>query len=108
MGVRPPANDSEEPEPVEFGIVAVDARLDEMNVSFPATGEELTNNYGDVSIPVDPDGHDLTLATAVNRCEQDRFDSEQELLNALHPVFEEERESISNSLLGRLRSLSPF
>lgn len=108
MGVRPPTNDDEEPDYLEFGIAALDARLDELDVSFPVTATELADEHGDLEIPVDADGHEMTLADALERCQHMTFESEQELLNALHPVFESKREALSNSLLGRLRALSPF
>lgn len=108
MGVRPPATNDEEPNHLEFGIAALDARLDEIDVSFPVTAREFAETHGDMTVPVDADGHELSLSESLERCEHMTFDSEQELLNALHPVFESEREAISNSLLGRIRSLSPF
>jgi hypothetical protein len=36
------------------------------------------------------------------------FDSQSELLDLLHPVFEEYRVSTSGSLLGRIRAILPF
>jgi hypothetical protein len=36
------------------------------------------------------------------------FDSESELLDLLHPVFEEYRASAGGSILGRIRSILPF
>lgn len=36
MGVRPPQNDSSTPDVIEFGIAALDARIQESNVEFPA------------------------------------------------------------------------
>jgi hypothetical protein len=36
------------------------------------------------------------------------FDSESELLDLLHPVFEEYRASASGGILGRIRSILPF
>jgi len=109
MGVRPPANDTtDEATSVEFGIVALDARMEQFDVSFPVTVDELEAAIGDVRVAVDPAGNKLALAEALRRCDQRTFESEQDLLNALHPVFERERESMSNSLLGRLRSLVPF
>lgn len=109
MGVRPPANDgNDEPDTIEFGIAALDARLEDRDVSFPVTVEELDAKYGEMRIAVDASGHEMRLGTALDRCGRDSFDSKQDLLNALHPVFEGKREAISGSLLGRLRALVPF
>lgn len=109
MGVRPPSNDiDDEPDSVEFGIVALEARVDNRNVSFPITTADLDAAHGDMRIPVDPSGNEITLAEALADCEQESFDSKQELLNALHPVFEEKRSKMSGSIIGRLRALLPF
>jgi hypothetical protein len=107
MGVRPPSNGTgTEPETIEFGIAALDARLDERNVSFPVSAADLDAAHGDISVAVDASGTEITLSDALAACDQRSFDSQQELLNALHPVFEAKRES--SSLLERLRSLVPF
>ena len=109
MGVRPPSNDvDDEPDTVEFGIVALDARIDERTVSFPASASDLEATYGDMRVAVDPSGHEISLAEALSACDAESFDSKQDLLNALHPVFEEKRERLSGGILGRLRALVPF
>jgi len=107
MGVRPPSNGTDtEPETIEFGIAALDARLDERNVSFPASAADLDTAHGDIRVAVDASGTEITLSDALADCEKRSFESQQALLNALHPVFEEKRES--SGLLDRLRSLVPF
>jgi len=109
MGVQPPANDlEEEPDVIEFGIAALDARLEELDVSFPSEAERLREEYGSVTVPIDAAGSEITLADALDGTDQREFDSEQDLLNALHPVFEERREKASRSVLARLRALVPF
>ena len=109
MGVRPPSNDiDDEPDTTEFGIAALDARIEEMNVSFPVTAEELETEYGDVRIPVDPSGNEIRLGEVIAGVDQTEFSSETELQRALSPVFEEKRKRASRSIVGRLRSLLPF
>lgn len=109
MGVRPPRNESGEgPESIEFGIAALDARLDDERLKFPASAADLASQYGDQSIPVDAAGNKMILSRALEECERDSFDSRRDLLNALHPVFEAERQRRAGSLVGRLRSLVPF
>jgi len=88
--------------------VALDARIDEREVSFPASASDLESAYGDMRVAVDPSGHEIRLSAALSACEAESFDSKQELLNALHPVFEEKREKLSGGILGRLRALVPF
>jgi len=109
MGVQPPSNDvDEEPEVIEFGIAALDARLEELDVSFPADADRLRREYGSLSVPVDAAGTEITLADALEATSREEFTSEQDLLNALHPVFEERRERSSRSIIARLRTLVPF
>lgn len=108
MAARPPSNDiDDEPDLVEFGIAALDARIEERDVSFPATASELAADHGDIAVAVGPKGREMTLATALEQCDRSAFDSKVDLLDALHPVFEAERGS-AGGLLGRLRSLVPF
>jgi hypothetical protein len=109
MGVRPPSTDiDDEPGTIEFGIAALDARVEDRNVSFPVEATELEATHGDITVAVDPSGTEITLAEALGECDRESFDSKQDLLNALHPVFEEKRERLSGGVLGWLRSLLPF
>jgi hypothetical protein len=109
MGVRPPANDTDdEPDVIDFGIAALDARLEGRDVSFPTTAGDLAAAHGDLRVAIDPAGHDVTLGEALEECDHQSFDSKQELLNALHPVFERKRENRSGGVLGKLRALVPF
>jgi hypothetical protein len=106
MGVRPPADDGEEPAAIEFGIAAVDARLDEADVSFPATRADLLEEL-DGDVPYDGRGRTMRFADALERTDRREFDAERELLDALHPVFEERRGS-PMSLLDRVKALFSF
>lgn len=109
MGVRPPSGGvEEEPDIVEFGIPALAAELESREVTYPVDTAELARAHGDLRIPVDAAGHELALSTAMERCERERFESERELLDALHPIFEAERAAVSRSLLGQLKRLLPF
>jgi len=109
MGVRPPSDDiDDEPDVVEFGIAALDAKLESREITFPIDAEELVDRHGDVSVPVDAAGHETSLASAVEATDRRRFDSEADLLEALHPVFEAQREAVSRSLVARLRGLLPI
>lgn len=109
MGVRPPSNDADdEPDSVEFGIVALDGQVEQRNISFPISAADLNDAHGDIQLAVDPSGHETTLAEALAECDQQSFESKQELLNALHPIFERKREKLSGGILGRLRALVPF
>jgi hypothetical protein len=109
MGVRPPAgDDDEEPDVVTFGIAAVDGRLAEADVEFPATTAELERQLGDAEIPYDASGRTIRISSALERTAVEEFETRQDLLNVLHPVFEERRESTSSGLLGQLRAMLPF
>ncbi|ACV10718.1 conserved hypothetical protein [Halorhabdus utahensis DSM 12940] len=107
MGVRPPADDGlSEPDVIEFGIPALDARLED--VSFPATAEELRETHGDLEVPYNASGNAVSLEEVLEEIDQRSFESEQELLNATHPVFERRRAENPSGIVGQIRSLMPF
>lgn len=107
MAARPPSNDlDDEPDTVEFGIVALEARVDNRGVTFPVSAAELQAAHGDLRLAVDPSGSKIRLAEALDACDQDSFDSKQDLLNTMHPIFEEKRNA--TGILGTLRALVPF
>jgi hypothetical protein len=108
MGVRPPQQDDDEPDAIEFGIAALDARVSEAEISFPADADTVVTALGDTKVPYNAVGNEISIGDAIDRSGKSYFESEQELLNALHPVFEELRESASNSILMQLRALVPF
>lgn len=109
MGVRPPSNDDDDsPEVIEFGIAALDETLSDANVSYPTDVKSLSDELGHVEVPCDAAGHSISLEEALGRTDRRQFEHEQELLNALHPVFEARREATGSSLLAQLRSLFPF
>ena len=108
MAARPPDDSPSEPESIEFGIAALDARLDHRGVQFPATSDEIVAALGDPSIPYDSGGNTVDLAEALDQVPHDRFETERELLDALHPVFEDRRTSTAGSVVGRLRGMLPF
>lgn len=109
MGVRPPQqDDDDEPATVEFGIAALAARLDDAELTFPADREAIVRELGDPSVPIDASGRSVPLSAIVEELDQGRFDSQQELLNELHPVFEAYRERAAGGILSSLRALFPF
>ena len=109
MGVRPPQDDdASEPETIEFGIAAVDARLRESDLDFPASTDAVERAIGDEPVPFDAKGSTVALGEALAKTERASFETRQELMNALHPVFEEYRTNRSGTLFGRLRGLLPF
>ena len=109
MGVRPPSDDIDEaPDIVEFGIAALDARVEELGVEFPVGADHLEAEYGDLAIPVDAAGTEITLREALEETPRQRFQNEQELLDALHPVFEKRRQNSTRGILAQLRALLPF
>lgn len=107
MGVRPPADDDlSEPDVIEFGIPALDARLED--VSFPATSEELRAEYGQLDVPYNASGSTVTLTEVLEEIDREEFETEQELLDAAHPIFERLRARNPSGILGQLRSMLPF
>ncbi len=108
MGVRPPQQETKTPTSTEFGIAALDARLQNATIRYPITEEELVRELDDPEIPVDPKGSTITLSEALQHVEATQFEAEYELMNALHPVFESRREQVSGGVLGSLRGILPF
>lgn len=109
MGVRPPASNSDDgPDVIEFGIAEVAAALDEAELSFPATGEEVVRALSNPRIDYNARGHAVPLSEAVSDTERNRFEDKQELLNALHPVFEEYRTSRTPGVIERVRAALPL
>jgi hypothetical protein len=110
MAARPPAGDGDEdpPETLAFGISALDARLSESDLSFPASAERVVDALDDPDIPYDTAGHTLALSDALAQVKQGEFETETELKETLHPVFERTRRKKSGSIVGQVRRLLPF
>ena len=105
MGARPPPSDSGGTDAIEFGIAELAAELDRADVSFPATTEEVVRASGNPRIDYDAKGHAVSLADALAETDGDRFESKRQLLNELHPVFEEFRTTRGPGLYERLRAM---
>ncbi|EMA35346.1 DUF5789 family protein [Halobiforma nitratireducens] len=109
MGVRPPSNgDDDEPESIEFGIAAVDARLKDSDLTFPATKDDVAAELGTERIPYDVHGNDVSLGEMLAEVDQAEFRSRQQLLNELHGPFEEYRQEHSGGVFQQVRSMLPF
>lgn len=91
-----------------FGIAAVDEHVTDADPTFPITARELVRVTGDPSIPYDAAGNEVRLSDALDQLSRDRFETEAELLDHLHPVFERYRERAAGSVVARLRLLLPF
>jgi len=109
MGVRPPQQDGDdEVATIAFGIAALDEHLDRADVTFPATRQTLLGALDDPTVPYDAKGNEMALSAALEDVPAEEFETRQDLLNALHPVFEAKRERANNTIVGQLRSLLPF
>lgn len=106
MAAVPPPSDGDEPETVAFGIPALDDLLRKNEVTFPIAADTLVSTLDDPEIPCDPAGRSIRLSAAIDRADRHRFETRRDLLNALHPVFEDVRASVS--LTGWLRRLLPI
>ena len=107
MGVRPPQQDESDTDHIEFGIAALEPHLDD-RVDYPATADEIVRAVGDVEVSYDASGGTVSLSEILEAAPRRRFESKRDLLDTLHPVFEEYRAAASNSFVGRLRGLLPF
>ena len=108
MGVRPPSGGSGEREAVEFGIASLTPLVEDAEIEFPAGATEVVQALGDPKVPVDAKGRSMRLSSAIEETGHERFDSQRELLNALHPVFESRREAVSTGWLASIRNQLPF
>jgi len=107
MAARPPGGGSSEPDAIEFGIAVLDGRIEEADVSFPATAREIRGALGDDEIPYDAKGRTIALREALDEVPQERFENETELLDALYPVFDRKRRE-GGGFLTSLRDALPF
>ena len=108
MGVRPPSSGSDdEPDVIEFGIAAVDARLDRVDLTFPASKAEVETELGDERVPYDVHGNEVAMADVLDRVDRSEFESQEQLLNDLHPHFETYRRK-SSGFIGWVRRLLPL
>jgi hypothetical protein len=109
MGMRPPSDDSDEPDSIEFGIAALDAHLDGADITYPADVSAVERAVGDHQVAYDASGNTLRVADALAELDREEpFEDEQALLNALHPVFEAKRRQAKGSVVQQVRSLLPF
>lgn len=109
MGVRPPQQGGgEAPDTIAFGIAALDEHLERADVAFPISEGALLETLDDPEIPYDAKGNGIQLSAALEEAPHSEFETRQQLMNALHPVFESRRERANSSVIGQLRSLLPF
>lgn len=106
MAVRPPG-DGSEPDHIEFGIAALAARLEEADVEFPATAEEICAGIENTAVPYDGSGNTLELREALSELGTDRFETKTQLLEEIHPVFEHRRRT-GGGIVERIRQFLPF
>ena len=108
MGVRPPSSGSDdEPDAIEFGIAAVDARLERSNLLFPASKTDVDAELGTERVPYDVHGNTVSIGDVLERVDRTEFDSKGQLLNDLHPHFETYRRK-SGGIVDRVRRLLPL
>ena len=103
--MRPPRNDSSEPDTLEFGIAALNARIDESGAQFPATAEEVLESVQSTDIPYDGSGNTISLREVLEEVGKSEFDNQTELLNAVHPIFEDKRANAAPGFVERIRNV---
>lgn len=96
------------PDTVEFGIAALASHLDDVELDYPINAGSVAEALGNPDVPVAANGRSVPLSRALDDADATEFDSERELLNALHPVFEAYRSDVSTGLLASVRDLLPF
>ncbi|UPM43226.1 hypothetical protein [Halocatena salina] len=93
---------------IAFGIAALDSYLSDADVSFPTDKRTLRETLGHIEVPYNATGNTIQLDTALDHTPTREFETKQELLNELHPVFERYRQEEGNQLLDRIRSVFPL
>ncbi|MDR5671701.1 Uncharacterized protein AArcCO_1900 [Halalkaliarchaeum sp. AArc-CO] len=106
MAVRPPG-DGSDPDHIEFGIAALAARLEEADLEYPATADEICTAVDNTDVPYDGSGNTLELREGLAELETEQFESEAQLLEEIHPVFERRRRA-AGGIFDRIRGLLPF
>jgi hypothetical protein len=104
MAARPPQPSNGGREPTAFGIAVVDDHLSDVDLSYPATREDVVEALDDPTIRCGPNAHEVSLSRVLQRTDRSRFQSRTELLDELHEAFERERRK-GGGLLHWLRSL---
>lgn len=108
MAARPPKDSNDDPNSIEFGIAALAAHLDDPDVEYPIRSDQLSKVVGDPDIPIDVHGNSISLSKVLTEVDAEQFDSQQDVLNTPHPVFETYRDSAGTGVLASVRSLIPF
>ncbi|GAB3028977.1 DUF5789 family protein [Natronobiforma cellulositropha] len=109
MGVRPPTNGGDDDAGgIEFGIAALEPHLETADLSFPATRADVAAALGETAVAYDVHGNTVEVGEILEQVDQAEFSSEIDLLNALHPAFEEYRKRHGRGVIGQVRSLLPF
>lgn len=104
MAARPPQTNSSLDEPTAFGIAVVDEHLEDADLEFPATPDDVVDAVGDPSVRCGPNAHEVSLSTVLDRTGRQRFDSRRDLLDELHDAFERERRG-GTGIVAWLKSL---
>ncbi|KTG30939.1 hypothetical protein [Haloferax profundi] len=108
MAARPPQNETSDPDAIEFGIAALSDDVDAADIDYPADAQTIAQALDHVAVPIDAAGNTVTIDEALDETQKTQFESRRDLLESLHPVFEQFRAKASKSLFGRLRALVPF
>lgn len=89
---------------MEFGIVALEARLEDADLSYPASPADVTAALDEDTIPYGPGGGTVRVERVLERTDRAEFRSRDDLLEATHPVFEDLRAN-GTGVVGWLKSL---
>lgn len=104
MAARPPQPTNGEREPTAFGIAVVDDHLSDVELSYPATREDVVEALDDPTIRCGPNAHEVSLSRVIQRTDRSQFESRTQLLDELHEAFERERRK-GGGIVGWIRSL---
>ena len=88
-----------------FGPDAVRYLIEESDLSYPVSVRRLEREYALENVELDAAGNSVMLAEILGEVEDDAFESEQDLVETLEPLFEEQSRKRNDGLVASLKRL---
>lgn len=90
-------------ENMTHGPDAVHALVEESGWEYPVSVRRLEREHALANVQVDADGNSIMVAELLGKAEVDRFESYEDLVTKLGPVFEAESKRRKVGFLGRIK-----
>lgn len=86
-----------------YGPDAIDELVQEAGLSYPVTARQIERDHALANIDVDDSGLSIMVGEVLARTDADRFESREDLVEKLAPVFERERAERRTGVLGKVK-----